>query len=414
MKELMQINNFIDLDVLQNILDNFSKSTGFAAVTVDYRGEPVTKTSGFTEFCTELRKCDEHFQHCKRCDAHGGLHAAIEGKPHVYRCHCGLVDFAVPLMVDGSYLGAILGGQAILPPDEDSKLSCIVDQQTDWHGDKRLEQCHANIQKASYEKVYSTAMLLHEIANYIVEKAYISLMNEQLNDKNMQLMQEENTRIELQNSLKEAELKALYNQINPDFLFNVLNTAARLAYIENAKQTEDIIYAFSDMMRYTLKREKSHLVTLEDELTHTQHYLRIQKMRMRDRITFEVNIPEEFLSVSCPFMTLQPIVENSVIYAVEPRAEGGTVSINCREDGEDLIIEIRDDGCGMSGEKIQGILVNNEYKNDEELTMGLFNINRRLTSFFGKNYGLKIRSLDEESEGTLVEVRLPNKRGAER
>lgn len=414
MKELMQINNFIDLNVLQNILDNFSRSTGFATVTVDYKGEPVTRESGFTDFCTEVRKCEERFQYCKQCDAHGGLHAAIREKPHVYKCHCGLVDFAVPLMVDGNYLGAILGGQTILPEGEDEALNSIVDIQTDWSSDQRLAEHHSKIQKATYEKIHSTAMLLYEIANYIVEKAYMSLMNEQLNDKNMQLMQEENARIELQNSLKEEELKVLYNQMNPNFLFNVLNTAARLAYVEDAKKTEDIIYAFSDMMRYTLKREKSHLVTLEDELVHTQNYLRIQKMRMRDRLSFEINVPDDFLSAACPFMTLQPIVENSVVYAVEARASGGAITIGCREEDEDLIIEIRDDGCGMSREKIQGILMNNEYKNDEDLTMGLFNINHRLISFFGKNYGLKIRSLDELLEGTLVEVRLPKKRGAER
>lgn len=414
MKELMQINSFIDLDVLQNILDNFSRSTGFATVTVDYKGEPVTRESGFTDFCTEMRKCAEHFQYCKQCDAHGGLHAAIQGKPHVYKCHCGLVDFAVPLMVDGSYLGAILCGQTILPEGDESILGNIVDVQTDWSVNKRLVEFHKKIQKAPYEKVYSTAMLLHEIANYIVEKSYINMMNEQLNDKNMQLMQEENARIELQNSLKEEELKVLYNQMNPNFLFNVLNTAARLAYVENAKQTEDIIYAFSDMMRYTLKREKSHLVTLEDELVHIQNYLRIQKMRLRDRITFEINVPDEFLSVSCPFMTIQPIVENSVLYAIESRAEGGTITIDCREEGDELIIGIQDDGDGMSVEKIQGILMNNEYKNDEALNLGLFNINRRLISFFGKGYGLRIRSLDELLEGTLVEVRLPKKRGTER
>lgn len=411
MTKLLQINNFIDLDVLQNIQDNFSKSTGFSLVTVDYKGEPVTETSGFTDFCNCIRKREEFCPYCKQCDAHGGLHAAIEGKPHIYRCHAGLVDFAVPLMVDGSYLGAILGGQTLLEDNENIFLGTIVDKATDWNGDEELSELFSRIRKVPCDKLYSTAMLLYEMSNYIVEKAYINLINEQLNEKNMELIKEEKARIELENSLKEAELKALYDQINPDFLFNVLNTVARLAYVENAKQSEEIVYAFSDMMRYTLRREKVQMVTLGEELIHMGNYLKIQKMRMRERISYHIDIPNQYHSLPCPYMIFQPIVENCVNYAVEPRSEGGNITVVCRRDKSGLIIEITDNGCGMSREKIQAILMNNEYKSSEGCSMGLFNINHRLISFYGKEYELRIRSLEEISEGTVVEVRLPDKRG---
>ena len=101
----------LNIDRLQTLQDNLAKALDLAFVTVDYRGRPVTQRSGFTQFCSCMRTHEKYGHLCNKCHAHGGLHATMEENPYMFRCHTGLVEFAVPLMVDGKYAGAVMGGQ---------------------------------------------------------------------------------------------------------------------------------------------------------------------------------------------------------------------------------------------------------------------------------------------------------------
>ena len=133
---------------------------------------------------------------------------------------------------------------------------------------------------------------------------------------------------ELESTTLQSELKFLKNQINPHFLFNVLNTIGRLAFFENAKMTEDVVYAFADMMRYILRKSRDPLSSLRDELTHVQNYLKIQKIRLGSRLQYSINISEAYYSVKLPFLSLTTLVENSIKYAVENKASGGMIEVN--------------------------------------------------------------------------------------
>ena len=128
----------------------------------------------------------------------------------------------------------------------------------------------------------------------------IHIMQEELHNKNLELMEEVKLRSEVEAALKEADLKALQAQINPHFLFNVLNTIGRLALLENAEKTQEMIYAFSDMMRYTLKKENTNIVTLKEEVEHVRNYLSIQKMRLGERLDYSIHIDEDAEEVMCP------------------------------------------------------------------------------------------------------------------
>ena len=139
MEDARKLSDFIDLDLLQNIQDNCSKAMGLAFITVDYKGIPITKYSGFTSHCMLGRQAKGFAEMCEQCDAHGGLHAAITGQPYIYRCHADLVDFAVPLIVNGSYMGAVLGGQVRLQEESERELEHILPQRPNWKRDKEWE-----------------------------------------------------------------------------------------------------------------------------------------------------------------------------------------------------------------------------------------------------------------------------------
>ena len=126
------------------------------------------------------------------------------------------------------------------------------------------------------EKILAVAQILCDSYNYSVEKQYANKVDAELREKDLKLIKEEKLRIEMEKALREIELKALHYQINPHFLFNVLNTIGRLAFFENAKMTEDVVYAFSDMMRYILRKSSQPLSSLGLEIGYVVNYLKLQ------------------------------------------------------------------------------------------------------------------------------------------
>ncbi|KAJ49624.1 ligand-binding sensor protein [Clostridium tetanomorphum] len=110
----LEIKDVIDIDLLQKFQDNFAKSMDIASITVDINGKPVTKPSSYTSFCMDLTQSSNiGTDRCAQSHKRGGEEAARIGKPYIYTCHAGLVDFASPIIVDGKQIGTILGGQIL-------------------------------------------------------------------------------------------------------------------------------------------------------------------------------------------------------------------------------------------------------------------------------------------------------------
>lgn len=410
MRVLLKITDIIDVEVLQKIQDSFSDATGFGAVTVDYKGNPITEYSNFSEYCNCVRKDSNNRDYCYQSDAHGGIESARSGKPSIYICHGGLVDLAVPIMVKGNYLGAIMAGQVKIDEEEMKRLPFGTSHElTDFSKHPEILDLYDKTLKTTLTQVRAAADLLYTIANYLVEKQMIHIIQEELHNKNLELMEEVKLRSEVEASLKEADLKALQAQINPHFLFNVLNTIGRLALLEGADKTQEMIYAFSDMMRYTLKKEKNNVVTLKEEMEHVQNYLSIQKMRLGNRLNYSVEVDEMAEDILCPFMTIQPFVENAIIHAIEPNAKGGSVRISADILKEIAILKIVDDGKGIPGDRIHKIL-DGTYEADgreKNTGIGINNANKRLMYYYGVDYGVEIKS--ELEKGTEITIKIPRK-----
>ncbi|MCH5138690.1 PocR ligand-binding domain-containing protein [Clostridiaceae bacterium UIB06] len=110
----IQIKDVIDIDLLQRFQDNFAESMNIASITVDINGVPVTKNSSYTDFCQRFTQSTTAGKNrCAESHKRGGEEAARTGRPYVYKCHAGLIDFAAPILVDGHQIGTILGGQIL-------------------------------------------------------------------------------------------------------------------------------------------------------------------------------------------------------------------------------------------------------------------------------------------------------------
>ncbi len=129
------LGTLVDVVELQRIQDEFAADTGLAMITVDALGRPITQASRFSALCQFLRRDPAIRAKCYSCDAHGGLQSALEGRPVVYQCHAGLVDFAVSIMWGNQYLGAVMAGQVLLSEGQ-QQLRQILGQTQQVPGDE--------------------------------------------------------------------------------------------------------------------------------------------------------------------------------------------------------------------------------------------------------------------------------------
>lgn len=405
MKTQYKLREYLNVERLQTLQDNFSKSMMIALVVVDEHGVPITKPSGFCQYCAHVRKNPEQQKQCFQSDEAGGKLAMKSGKPVVYRCYCGFVECAVPIMINGRYLGAFISGQVKVEDDRKQQVPYILNHNRDLTQTPELTSLYNTAQKMSYERFESIADTLFNVASYLVEQAHSMNMQRELREKDLELTNELRKRMAIERSLHEAEFKALSYQINPHFLFNVLNTIGRLAFLEEASRTETMVHEFSDMMRYLLRKNNQGLITLNQELTYVKNYMSIQTVRMGNRFTYSIDIPDRYLNVVCPFLVLQPLVENFFNYVVEPRDMVSELTITATDDGENVIIQLQDNGDGISPENIATILSGE--RNQQKGGIGIHNIMNRMTLLFGEDYQLELTSPYQPMMGTTITLKFP-------
>ena len=122
------IESVLDIPLWEKMQDRLAELTGTAIICIDIKGNPVTKHSGRTEFCSIIRENPISRKRCFRCDALAGVEAVRRGRPYVYLCHCGIVDVAVPVMVGDIYLGAVMFGQVRLLNKDREKAVRLVNE----------------------------------------------------------------------------------------------------------------------------------------------------------------------------------------------------------------------------------------------------------------------------------------------
>lgn len=212
----------------------------------------------------------------------------------------------------------------------------------------------------------------------------------------------------METHLKDAQLKYLQAQINPHFLFNTLNAGAQLAMMEDAENTYQYIQNVADFFRYNIK-ERRESVTLSQEIELVDNYVYILNVRFSGEIHFKKNVDESLTNVQVPSMILQPVVENCINYGIRNIDWEGYIHLAVYKEKEHICISIRDNGIGMSEEKIKKIMDSRLREADVEQNsngIGLDNVIGRLRLFFGTEEVMKITS-EGENRGTEVAILIP-------
>lgn len=169
--ENIKLTDVIDINFLQRFQDDFAKGVGVASVTVDPDGNPITNPSSYTRFCmdyTHSTECGD--KRCAESHRRGGEEAARTGKPVVYECHAGLIDFAAPIMIEGKLIGTILGGQVLTAVPEEDKYRRIA-KEIGVNSDEYV-QASKEVRILSRESIEAAANVLFIVANSLSKSAY--------------------------------------------------------------------------------------------------------------------------------------------------------------------------------------------------------------------------------------------------
>jgi len=395
----MVLEDIVNTKLLNSIHERFIKATGMRCFITNTEIEPLTSIFHITDFCKLVRSSKQGRRKCAHSCRLLSMESKRLGEAIFATCHAGLIYAVAPIVVNKQHIGSFFCGQIVLP-GEWLNSDQIIRNVSDLNLDEALLRKYLyEIEVVSKEKLISALEMLTLMTHYIAEMGVASIAQHQL-------MTEMKAKNELESLLKETEYKALQAQINPHFLFNCLNTISQIAIIEGAGQTQELIYAISDILRSLLKQPQK-IITLKEELKYVRDYLSIQKARFGDRIHVMYNIDTEILEAKIPKFVLQPIVENAVVHGLEPKIEGGNLIIDAHKENNHIVINISDTGVGIPEAEMSTILKakTTTAKTENVTGLGINNVHQRIQFYFGEDYGLKINS--KPDEGCKVTITIP-------
>ncbi|NLA93001.1 MAG: histidine kinase [Spirochaetales bacterium] len=229
------------------------------------------------------------------------------------------------------------------------------------------------------------------------------------------IIEVENENLRISQLLTEAQLVALQHQMNPHFIFNTLSTISKLAYMEGAQKSYDLMIRTSRVLRYGLEMG-SRTSTLSLELNSVEDYFEIQRIRMGERIKFNVEVEENFANVPMPGMIIQPLIENCIIHGVHELIGPAYITVSAAKRGGRAIVTIEDNGVGIEEallEKLNRINVEEERALDEDeaqngnkrMSLGIQNVRKRLALYYKEDFRLFFES--DIGCGTVITLDLP-------
>ncbi|MDE6454677.1 MAG: histidine kinase, partial [Dysosmobacter sp.] len=204
---------------------------------------------------------------------------------------------------------------------------------------------------------------------------------------------------------RRSELEVLQSQINPHFLYNTLDSVIWMTESGQRQEAIQMVTSLARLFRISLSKGKS-IIPLADELEHARHYMNIQQIRFKNRFTTEIEAKPGTEGLYTLKLIIQPLLENAVYHGCASSEDDGVIRVAAYREGEDLLIDVEDNGLGMRPELAASLLDEDRPEvRTKGSGIGVRNVHQRVSLTFGEGYGLAIFS--EPDEGTLVRIRLP-------
>ena len=208
-------------------------------------------------------------------------------------------------------------------------------------------------------------------------------------------------RLNAESAAKEAQLQMLRYQLNPHFLFNTLNAISSLIQLNKPQQANGMIVRLSRFLRYSLDNNPDLKVPLKREIDALMLYLEIEKTRFEERLNLEFDIADDVKEALVPSLLFQPLIENSVKYAIAKSPDGGTIQFVAKRTGDSLCLVLSDSG---SSKKVTG----SRHRSSDSRGIGLRNTLNRLKIAYGDNYSFDLGKSDKGGLKTTIKIPFEN------
>lgn len=355
--EGMKIANLLDVDSLQAVQDSFSELVGVAAIITDNDGNPVTKGSNFTDFCSNyVRMSPKACALCEQCDRDGGAIAITEGKANVYHCHAGLLDFAAPIKVGDTIIGSVVGGQVLTEkPDEDKLREDAI--RYGINPDAYVAAA-SKVNIVPKEKLNTAADFLFIMSKMLSESAYKVYEQKQ----HIEALQSETGKASETVKVLGGEILSTLTSLY-DFLEESLDnpdTSNDRAALQNARRrTRRMLAQISDITDYTKIESGEQPIAYEaydviKMINDVCNYNRdaIEEKKLNFGVNIAENIPHKLIGDSKRLsQVINEILVNSIKFTEEGRIMM-TVTFNRVGDKKGILrVDISDTGAGIKEEE---------------------------------------------------------------
>ena len=403
----VNLSDLMSDSVLKDLLQSTYSISGLRISMSTCQGSRILAVNEFiTPFCKLANENAALHEICLKCSRCGGQRAAERQAPFIYRCYAGLACAAIPVFTEGEHVATLITSGFRV----EKEYMDILEQMCPEESHRVPDDVPLSAPYLHYQRILDVASLLSAAARYIAEATLRNRMQAELHQQKMELMAQQQMQLNTERLLSQAEFKALQSQINPHFLFNTLNAISQLAILEGSNQTADAIFSLSALLRRSLKKNDT-LPPLREEVDNITEYLNIKKLLYRDRIRTVRRIDPTCLSLRVPLFTLQPLVENALLHGLEPKPEGGTLTLDIHREGDYVVVCVEDDGMGCSEDFMAQVRRDPPDHNRSDLTgIGMGNVTGRLTNHFGPAFRWDIDSAP--GRGTRITLYLPEEKEA--
>ncbi|WP_144351831.1 histidine kinase [Sporomusa termitida] len=390
---------------LRHLMDSnlYSRYSGLLSLSnislqlIDLNGDILIEFNPSPDFCKQIcqqeetRICPDYISRLK------------PGKGDRFACRYGLTNICLPVGINNQTIGYVTGAQVYSPDSEYQKYLIDI---MDLAQAKNLEPEVIAKSIAAIKTIEENKIEIHEqLCNYIAKNIFYDF-SESINTTDTAIARLSIEKEMLEKKIIDLEAKNISLVINPHFLFNTLNTIARIAYFEKSHTTEELIYCLSDLLRYNLKQD-DELHTIGAEIDNIEKYLYIQKKKFKNRLEYDIDIADPIKHHRIPNMIIQPIVENALIHGITPKRDGGRIKIYAEKYKNDINIFVMDNGHGFPKEVLQSL-----QQPENKVGIGFRSTDKRLKGYFGDAYGLAI--VKSDYSGSTVTISIPTKPNARR
>ena len=398
-----------NLDEIQKII---SDVTGLAFVTVDYRGEPVSEPTKFSNFCRKMRTDKNKRTLCKLSDASGSIIAATTKQTSIYFCPCGLLEVAIPIIINDKYLGGFIGGQVrcLDAPDSVMRLSKnmipgganIPD--TEIRAEKTKDVDISDLKIYSYKEIVSIAKLVELIINQLTKQELISGHNQKKNLTRISELEDKIKRLEYQNNSLKEKVDTLKRDNNLFFMRNTFNMISNLAVIEDASKTNGAVLRYLDFIESGLDIDEKK--TIRDEIRKVEKFIKLNKIRYSDRLDYNIKFEKDVLDINIPYSLILPFVYAGIYYTLNTEDIDLMINISISKVGKDIEILIEDNGTGQAITELENVYkIYGGNHEGNEIVKSIVDVQKFMTDTFGTEYRINTERI--KGKGTKVYIKYP-------